>query len=62
MIKRAFVQPTSEEIKERRCIEKLLYLELILWNMMNLDSHLWKDVIGERQLYYWEQEELYLKN
>lgn len=48
--------------EERRCIEKLLYLELILWNMMNLDSHLWKDVIGERQLYYWEQEELYLKN
>ena len=52
MIKRAFVQPTSEEIKER----KKMYREAALLgiDLMEYDE--------SRQLYYWEQEELYLKN
>ena len=64
MIKRAFVQPTSEEIKERKKMYReaaLLGIDLMEYDESRQSSMERRDR-RERQLYYWEQEELYLKN
>ncbi len=63
MIKRNFIQPTNEEIREReKCIKKLLHLELILWDTMTLIIHLRRDKIEEKRLYYLELEKLCQKS